>query len=155
MAHIESRGFNQQVVGEQHYTRALKKCYNSSNSERIDERSVSIPVLLHLENNNRYDKNAVAVMSEFGIIGHLSRDDAIAYRELYGEDEEHTTIAKIYTRTGEIFSAYLSLTITEHTSQRVLERNTPNHDSFTPKPKKPKASKDPNKKGFFARLFGR
>ena len=95
MAHIENKGFPQHVVGESNYFNALRKCYKDKEAVRIDSKNVVIPVLLKLDNANKYDKNAVAVISKHGLIGHLPAEDAIFYREIYGETEEHTTMWKI------------------------------------------------------------
>ena len=72
-------------------------------------------------------------------------EDAEYYREIYGQSEEHTTMCKIMSHTGEIFGAFLSVTMTEKTAKRILAKNIPNHEAFTETPKK----------GFFARLFGK
>ena len=147
MAHIENKGFPQHVVGESHYIKNLRKCYNDKEAVRIDNKSVAVPVLLKLDNDNKYDSNAVAVISKHGIIGYLPAEDAQYYRDIYGDSEEHTTMCKILTHTGEIFGAYLSLTMTEKTARRVLDKNLPNHEVFL--------QKETQKKGFFARLFGK
>ena len=146
MAHVANRGYPQHVVGESHYTRALKKCYRDPAAERLDAHNVVVPVLLKPDDNNKHDENAVMVISLHGQIGHLPSEDAEYYREIYGS-VEHTTMCKIYTRSGDIFGAYLSLTLTENTANKLLTKNLPNHEAFTPKPKS-------EKKGFFARLFG-
>lgn len=145
MAHIENKGFPQPVVGESNYIKTLRKCYKDG--ERIDNKSVAIPVLLKLDNANKFDPNAVAVISNHGLIGFLPAEDAVYYREIYGESEEHTTMCKVMTHTGEIFGAFLSVTLTEKTASRILAKNIPNHEAFT--------VKDTPKKGFFARLFGK
>ena len=143
MAHIENKGFPQHVVGESHYIKALRKCYKDG--VRLDSKNVVIPVLLKLDNANKYDSNAVAVISKHGLIGHLPAEDAEYYREIYCQSEEHTTMCKIMSHTGEIFGAFLSVTMTEKTAKRILAKNIPNHEVFTETPKK----------GFFARLFGK
>lgn len=140
MAHIANRGYPQEVFGESYYTRTLKRCYNDPTAERIDARSVAVPVLLKCKGDK------VQVVSTYGQIGELPNEDAEYYRELYGS-AEHTTMCRVYTRSGEIFGAYLSLTITEHTANKLLAKNLPNHEAFAQKPKS-------EKKGFFARLFG-
>lgn len=145
MAHIENKGYPQHVVGESHYIKNLRRCYNDKSAERIDSKSIAIPVLLKLDNDNKFDSNAVAVISKHGLIGHLPGEDAEHYREIYGQSEEHTTMCKIMSHTGEIFGAFLSVTMTEKTAKRILAKNIPNHEAFTETPKK----------GFFARLFGK
>lgn len=140
MAHIANRGYPQEIVGESYYTRTLKQCYYDQTAERIDSRSVAVPVLL------KYKGDTVRVISKHGRIGDLPSEEVADYRRYYGT-AEHTTMCKVYTRSGDIFGAYLSLTITEHTSTKVLAKNLPNHEAFAPKPQS-------DKKGFFARLFG-
>lgn len=149
MAHIENKGYPQHVVGESHYIKNLRRCYNDKSAERIDSKSIAIPVLLKLDNDNKFDSNAVAVISPHGMIGYLPAEDAEYYRELYGEDTEHTTMCKVLTHTGEVFGAYLSITMTEKTANRILAKNLPNREIFS-------ANQTAlPKKGFFARLFGR
>lgn len=134
MAHIESRGFGLPIYGESRYVNSLRQCYNSTEAIRLDEKSVKIPIIIRANGD---------VISQYGKIGEIGYDDIDAYKELYG-NMEHTTFCRIYTRTGELFGAYLSLTLTQNTATKVLSKNLPNHQL-------PSAVK---KQGFFAKLFG-
>lgn len=122
MAHIKNKGFPLQVKNEHHYTKTLLKCFNNPNAERIDDKSVMIIVKIDIKGN---------VISSYGKIGELERDDIDNYFELYGK-QEHTTECKLYTRTGELFGAYLSITMSEHTATKLLAKNLPNAE-LTPK----------------------
>lgn len=82
------------------------------------------------------------VISSYGKIGEIGYEDIDSYQEFYG-NADHTTFCRVYTHTGELFGAYLSLTLTQHTASKVLAKNLPNHEI-------PKLAK----KRFWARLFG-
>lgn len=110
MAHLCGYGFEQEVVGESHYISQLKKAFRSGKISKNGKRSYVI-VRLVLEDNNKYDKNAVAVMSDFGKVGHLSRADAILYRRIYGSVKTHTADAVIVTRHGDKFGVWLDITL--------------------------------------------
>lgn len=71
------------VVGESHYQDALRA---TSRVAQIgaEGRRVFTAVLVP-EPENPYDANAVAIYSTQGKIGHLSRDDALAYRDVLAE----------------------------------------------------------------------
>lgn len=118
MAHIKGRGYSLAVKGEDGYTSTLRKCFNHPNAERCDEKSVIIPVKINTKGD---------VISGFGKIGELAWDDLDWYFELYGKIE-HTADCKIYTRTGELFGAWLSVTLTEFTAPKLLAKNLPNVD---------------------------
>lgn len=107
MAHLTGGDFGQEVVGESHYTRALARCFKAGDVDDSGKRSY-VSVELVAENNNKYDKNAVAVVSEFGVVGYLSRDDAKLYRKLY-DTETHTTDAVIVTRDENLFGVWLDV----------------------------------------------
>lgn len=107
MAHLYGGNYGTEVVGESHYFGTLAKCFKASKIDKSGKRSYLI-VQLVCENNNKYDKNAVAVVSDFGVVGHLSRDDAVDYRELYAE-ATHTTDAVIVTRDGTKFGVWLDV----------------------------------------------
>lgn len=107
MAHLVGGDFRQEVVGESHYTRALARCFKAGDVDDSGKRSY-ISVELVAENNNKHDKNAVAVVGKFGVVGYLSRDDAKIYRKLYST-ETHTTDAVIVTRDGDLFGVWLNV----------------------------------------------
>lgn len=135
MAHIESRGFGLPIYGESLYTKNLRNCYNDDNAERVDDKSVKVPVIIKPNGD---------VVSQYGKIGEIGYADIESYQEFYG-NTDHTTFCRVYTHTGELFGAYLSLTLTQHTANKVLAKNLPNHEL-------PKVEK---KQGLLARLFGK
>lgn len=118
MAHIKSKGYPLEIKDEDKYTSILKKCFTSPRAERYDDRSVVIPVKISTNGD---------VISGYGKIGEISWQDIDWYLELYGE-VEHTADCKIYTRTGELFGAWLSVTLTEFTAPKLLAKNLPNAD---------------------------
>ncbi|AKG19268.1 hypothetical protein AAX09_07650 [Moraxella bovoculi] len=134
MAHIESRGFGLPIFGESRYVSNLRRCYNDASSTKLDQKSVKIPVIIKPNGD---------VISQHGKVGEIGYDDIDDYKELYGATA-HTTFCRIYTRTGKMFGAYLSLTLTEHTASKVLNKNLPNHEFLGTE----------KKRGFFAKLFG-
>ena len=86
------------VVGESHYQPALKGTTQAAARGRPP-----FPVTAYLkdkddllwfqavlvrEPNNQYDRNAIAVHSPFGKIGHLSREDALDYQDVLLDVEE-------------------------------------------------------------------
>ena len=99
------------IVGESNYTKALKKCYNDADAYKKGK-SAFIDVELRLENHNRHDNKAVAVISPYGVIGYLSRNHARMYRQDYNEDL--TVRAKIYSKDGSIFGAWVDLPYDEY-----------------------------------------
>lgn len=115
MAHLTGSDFGQEVVGESHHTRALARCFKAGDVDDSGKRSY-VSVELAAENNNKYDKNAVAVVGQFGTLGYLSRDDAKLYRKLYGA-ETHTTDAVIVTRDGDLFGVWLDVLLGDDDSE--------------------------------------
>jgi hypothetical protein len=71
------------VVGESHYQEALRATSRSCSIGR-DSRPTFTAVLVP-EPDNPYDSNAVAVHSSVGKLGHLSRESAAEYREVFDE----------------------------------------------------------------------
>lgn len=69
-----NRQYSQPIVGESHYQNALKKLVKTYPARFIDR------VELHLQDDNKYDSNAVAVLVDDKTIGYLSREDALKYR---------------------------------------------------------------------------
>lgn len=98
--------FETGIVGESHYQDAIKRCYNDPNAVKKGD-SVFIDVTLLLENDNPYDNKAVAVISNHGKIGHLSKAYARLYRKEYGESL--TVRARIYSRTGSLYGVWVDL----------------------------------------------
>jgi hypothetical protein len=71
------------VVGELHYQQALSA--TNANCSIAFGSARAVPATLLPEPSNPYDPNAVAVHSPDGKLGHLSRNDAEAYRELFAD----------------------------------------------------------------------
>lgn len=139
MAHIKNKGFPLEVKDEHKYTRIIRRCFNGRDAIRLDERSVVITVKIDTQGN---------VISGYGKIGELAHYNKECYFRLYGKTE-HTTDCKIYTRTGELFGAYLSITMTENTATKILAKDLPNAELT------PNKSHGGGLGGFLARLFGR
>ena len=92
----EGYEFKTAIVGESNYKTALKKCYNDPKAFRKGH-GVFLDVTLKLENNNKYDDQAVAVVSKYGIIGYLPKDTARKYRKDCDEQDGNTVRAKVTT----------------------------------------------------------
>lgn len=92
----EGYEFKTAVVGESNYKTALKKCYNDPNAYRKGQ-GVFLDVTLKLENNNKYDDKAVAVVSKYGTIGYLPKETARKYRKDSNEQDGNTVRAKVTT----------------------------------------------------------
>lgn len=76
--------FNIDVVGESHYAKNLERCYKDKDAFSKDgSRAKIIVVELKLEDWNKHDHWAVAVISRHGIIGYLRREMAVIYRQQY------------------------------------------------------------------------
>lgn len=70
--------YHQEIVGESHYQAAIKAA-----RKRYGERC---PASMVFEDDNPYDKQAVAILIDGQKIGHLSRDDAREYRKLFAKE---------------------------------------------------------------------
>ena len=92
----EGYEFKTAIVGESNYKTALKKCYNDRDAFRKGQ-AVFIDVTLKLENDNKYDNKAVAVLSKHGTVGYLPKDTARKYRKDCNEQDGNTVRAKITT----------------------------------------------------------
>lgn len=108
MAHLNGGGFGQEIVGESNYFKILARCFKAGQQDKNGKRSY-ITISLVLENHNKYDKNAVAVVSDFGTVGYLPRADAKLYRKLYGNNETHSTDAVIYSQDGTKFGVWIDV----------------------------------------------
>lgn len=142
------------IVGESHYTDILKKCYNDPDAYKKGK-SVFIDVKLVMQDDNPYDNQAVAVVSPYGTIGHLSKTHAHLYRQDY--DEPILTVrAKIYSNTGQLFGVWVDLEYDENDkpkhpkqqSRPKISGTTANKNTMVSKTPKPK------NKGFLTRLLG-
>lgn len=103
--------FNTPIVGESNYQDALRKSFNEPNAFRKGE-SAFIDVDLTYEPNNPYDKNAVAVVSTYGTLGYLSKQDAIRYRHLCeGERDTLSVRCKIYGGSKGLYGAWVDLNL--------------------------------------------
>jgi hypothetical protein len=81
-------GYRIDVAGESFY----EESFSSLCGERtITGARIEVRARLELEDNNPHDKHAVRVMIQGLQVGHLSRDDARAFRRLvrYGSLAEH------------------------------------------------------------------
>lgn len=101
--------FNTPIVGESNYQKALRKSYKDPNAFRKGE-SAFIDVDLVYEPNNPYDKNAVAVVSTHGVLGYLSKQDAIRYRHLCEGNRDTLSVrCKIYGGSKGLYGAWVDL----------------------------------------------
>jgi hypothetical protein len=62
------------IVGESFYQDHIRAVVNLVGSN-------AFPIYLQPEPNNKYDKNAVAIMTNYSCIGHIARDDAKAWQQ--------------------------------------------------------------------------
>lgn len=103
--------FNTPIVGESNYQPALDKNYKDPNAFRKSE-SAFVDVDLVYEPNNPYDKNAVAVISTYGTLGYLSKQDAIRYRHLCeGNRDTLSARCKIYRGDHPMYGAWVDLNL--------------------------------------------
>ncbi len=84
--------FRQEIVGESNYQNNLKW------AERTYGKYVIANI--YLENENKFDKNAVKIRINNQTIGYLPREDAIAFREKLG----------IYNFSGAVFQSTIEIT---------------------------------------------
>ncbi|MCC3344893.1 HIRAN domain-containing protein [Psychrobacter sanguinis] len=100
--------FYTNIVGESNYQSALDKCYKDRNSYKKGN-SAFVDVYLVFETDNAFDPNAVAVISDHGKIGYLSKANAIRYRHLCdGERDTLSVRCKIYGGK-EMYGAWVDL----------------------------------------------
>lgn len=71
------------VVGESHYQEALRATSTICTPGAEGRRTFT--AVLIAEPDNPHDANAIAVYSPHGKLGHLSRDNALAYRPVLDE----------------------------------------------------------------------
>lgn len=71
------------VVGESYYQEALRA--TSQMGSLVSEGNRTFTAVLVSEPDDPYDHNAVAIHSPIGKVGHLSRGDAAAYRDVFDE----------------------------------------------------------------------
>lgn len=103
--------FDTPIVGESNYQKALTKSYKDPNAFRKGE-SAFVDVGLVYEPNNPYDKNAVAVVSTHGVLGYLSKQDAIRYRHLCEGDKDTLSVrCKIYRGNHPMYGAWVDLNL--------------------------------------------
>lgn len=76
---LETEGYCA-VVGESHYQDALRA--TSTICTPGPEGRPTFTAVLVAEPDNPYDENAIAIHSAEGKLGHLSRDNALAYRQV-------------------------------------------------------------------------
>lgn len=146
MAHLYGGDLGQEVVGESYYIPALARCFEAGRKDGDGKRSY-VQVEIRPESNNPHDKNAVAIIGQFGKVGHLSRADAKRYRQLYGNTDIHTTDAVIITHDGTLFGVWLDVSL----DADFVRQLTPTLQPEQPQAKSSQTAKP--QKGFFARLF--
>jgi hypothetical protein len=78
-------GARRAVVGESHYQETLAATRSCCSLD--DDGCPVFPAVLVREPNNPYDEHAVGVFSSAGKLGHLSREDALAYSGVLEEVE--------------------------------------------------------------------
>lgn len=135
------RQYKQQIVGESHYQHALEQLAKDYPRRYIDN------VELYLEDDNKYDSNAVAVAVEGETIGYLPKDDALKYRqsiERLGYSNAIGTCAGKLTGGGAnrnygfILDLDLdALEVQGHYTMRDLTAKTQNHASTSTAVRKP------------------
>ena len=77
---IEGCGtFDGEVVGESNYTVKIWACIPENHEKTQDFRLYFVANLLQYD-DNKFDKNAVAVRIRNSVVGHLSRETAVFYR---------------------------------------------------------------------------
>lgn len=72
---VATDGYVLDVVGESHYRASLLKILHGVDARELKAIAVLVPY------KSRHDKHAVRVEIRSHIVGHLSRDDARAYRK--------------------------------------------------------------------------
>lgn len=75
---VNSGAFETKVVGESHYQPALDKICGGRCEDGVNQHASATLVL---EDDNRYDKNAVRVEISNTTVGYLAREDARLYRK--------------------------------------------------------------------------
>jgi hypothetical protein len=66
-----------EVVGESHYQEHLWRLAGGMQTERI---RCAVQAVLVPEPDNPHDRNAICVLIDDGVVGYLSREDAVVYR---------------------------------------------------------------------------
>lgn len=107
---VTRHDFKTDVVGESYYFDTLEKCYFDPNALDCDG-GKAVRVQLIKEPNNPHDKNAVAVYSEHGKIGHLSKVDAKKYHKFMPDHLTATVDCRIWTSDPDegIYGAWLGI----------------------------------------------
>lgn len=116
------QNFITHAVGMQFYTQNLKSSFDSCTPK--GNRAI-LKVTLIQEKNNPYDKNAVGIYSDFGLIGHLSRQHAILYRKQFKGKHNQTVMATIVNRSYDTYldyRLYVDLTYT-HEGQYLRQKD--------------------------------
>lgn len=129
------QNFITHAVGTQFYTQNLKSSFDSCNPK--GNRAI-LKVTLIQEKNNPYDKNAVGIYSDFGLIGHLSRQHAILYRKQFKGKHKQTVMATILNRSYDTYldyRLYVDLTYT-HEGQYLREKDIEYLENYNPRKKR-------------------
>ncbi|WP_435931420.1 hypothetical protein ACSF86_08740 [Moraxella bovoculi] len=103
------------IVGESNYSRNLQHCYKDKDALPKNEggRAKIIIVELELEDWNKHDKWAVAVVSRYGMIGYLRKEMAVIYRQKYKGKDKLKVKALISSKdpSSGLFGVWLDLPI--------------------------------------------
>lgn len=75
---VGSGDYEQEIVGESYYQRNLDHICGPKTGKRVRQ---EVDAYLVCENHNPHDSNAVAVLIDGLKVGHLSRGDAVEYRQ--------------------------------------------------------------------------
>lgn len=137
------QNFITHAVGEQFYTDNIRQAFTHHVANSNAKNRVIFVAELVQETDNPYDVNAVGIYSEFGKLGHLSRDHAIKYRKDYKSRPRQTIMVSILWRGLDYYLVYVDLPYTD--DKQWLR---PSDIEYLKKLKREKKGK-----GFFARLF--
>ncbi len=143
--HFQKTGrYKQAVKGESNYQEHLERAAEETDLE----------VDLFLEDHNKFDKNAVAIVFETDTVGYLSREDAVKYRaaiKALGHPQAIGTCAAKVTGGGEgrSYGIVLDLDINNlvivNISHTTVDMPQPTMKPISSTPKVVSKSKDTNK----------
>lgn len=87
---------NVEVVGESHYSQAIQALLPQLMPDASTE--TVVPVTVRHDANNQYDKNAVEVSASSGLLGYLSREDAVRYAPVLAHLQNNGLLAATTAR---------------------------------------------------------
>ena len=117
MVRLDAADFITDIVGESFYFDNLAKCYHDADAIDCNDGKV-VKAQLVKEPHNPHDKNAVAVYTIYGKIGHLSRENAIKYQKIVRGDKILNVYCRIWTNDASkgIYGAWLNFDIDDPTT---------------------------------------